>query len=82
MLVWGMASLDAGSRPFFLAVAEKVLAAPSLAHYNSFTISNLAWSFGTVRISHACPPLLLHVPFLQELCLIPHTHAPSLIADT
>lgn len=49
MLVWGLASLEAASRPFFTAAAEVVLAAPSLAHYNSYTLSNLTWSFGKVR---------------------------------
>ena len=50
MLVWGLASLEAASRPFFTAAAQVVLAEPSLGHYNSYTLSNLAWSFGKVRL--------------------------------
>ena len=45
----GEARLEAASRPFFVAAAQLLLAAPSLEPYNSYTLSNLAWSFGRVR---------------------------------
>ena len=50
MLTWGLASLGAGSRPFFSAAGQLLLEEPSLAAYNSYTLSTLTWSFGRVRL--------------------------------